>query len=161
MKGDPNIVQRLNRLLAGELTAIDQYFLHAEMYRNFGLPRLFERVNHEMEDEREHARALISRILFLEGTPDLATRAALQIGNDVPSMLKNDLAVEISVVQELREAIAACEQARDYVTREILEQMLDDTEEDHAHWLEQQLWLIGQVGLPNYLQSQMGSGSPS
>jgi bacterioferritin len=161
MQGDPNIVQRLNRLLAGELTAIDQYFLHAEMYRNFGLPRLFERVNHEMEDEREHARALISRILFLEGTPDLATRAPLQIGSDVPSMLKNDLAVEISVVQELREVIAACEQVRDYVTREILEKMLDDTEEDHAHWLEQQLWLIGQIGLPNYLQSQMGSGSPS
>lgn len=161
MQGDPSILQRLNSLLAGELTAIDQYFLHAEMYRNFGLHRLFERINHEVEDEREHARALIARILFLEGKPDLSTRAPLQIGADVPSMLKNDLAVEISVVQELREAIAACEQVRDYVTREMLEKLLDDTEEDHAHWLEQQLWLIGQIGLPNYLQSQMGSGSPS
>ncbi|HJW24647.1 MAG TPA: bacterioferritin [Rhodocyclaceae bacterium] len=161
MQGDTNILQRLNRLLAGELTAIDQYFLHAEMYRHFGLHKLYERVNHEMEDEREHARALISRILFLEGTPDLATRDALQIGADVPSMLKNDLAVEISVVNNLREVIAACEQVKDYVTREILENLLDDTEEDHAHWLEQQLWLIDQVGLPNYLQSQMGSGSPS
>lgn len=161
MQGDPSILQRLNSLLAGELTAIDQYFLHAEMYRNFGLHRLFERINHEVEDEREHARALIARILFLEGKPDLATRAPLQIGADVPSMLKNDLAVEISVVQELREAIAACEQVRDYVTREMLEKLLDDTEEDHAHWLEQQLWLIDQVGLPNYIQSQMGSGSPT
>lgn len=161
MQGDPSILQRLNSLLAGELTAIDQYFLHAEMYRNFGLHRLFERINHEVEDEREHARALIARILFLEGRPDLATRAPLQIGTDVPSMLRNDLAVEISVVQELREAIAACEQVRDYVTREMLEKLLDDTEEDHAHWLEQQLWLIDQVGLPNYIQSQMGSGSPS
>jgi len=160
MQGDPNILQRLNGLLAGELTAIDQYFLHAEMYRNFGLHRLFERVNHEMGDEREHARALIARILFLEGRPDLATRAPLKIGADVPAMLRNDLEVEISVVQELREVIAACEQVRDYVTREILEKMLDDTEEDHAHWLEQQLWLIDQIGLPNYLQSQMGSGSP-
>lgn len=161
MQGDPNILQRLNRLLAGELTAIDQYFLHAEMYRNLGLSRLFDRINHEIEDEREHARALISRILFLEGTPDLATRASLQIGNDVPSMLQNDLTVEISVTQELREAIAACEQGRDYVTREMLEKLLDDTEEDHARWLEQQLRLIDLVGLPNYLQSQIEPGAPS
>lgn len=161
MKGDNKILQELNRLLAGELTAIDQYFVHAEMYRNFGLHRLFERINHEMEEEREHARALIARILFLEGKPDLATRAPLQVGADVPSMLKNDLAVEITVVQNLRDVIAECEQAKDYVSREILEQMLDDTEEDHTHWLEQQLWLIDQIGLQNYLQSQMGSGSPT
>lgn len=161
MQGDPSILQHLNRLLAGELTAIDQYFLHAEMYKNFGLHKLFERINHEMEDEREHARTLIARILFLQGTPDLVSREPLQIGADVLAMLKNDLTVEYSVVQALREVIAACEQARDYVTREVLEKMLDDTEEDHAHWLEQQLWLIDQIGLPNYLQSQMGSGSPA
>jgi bacterioferritin len=161
MKGDKKIIQELNRLLAGELTAIDQYFLHAEMYRNFGLHKLFERIDHEVEDERGHARALIARMLFLEGTPDLATRVPLRIGTDVPSMLKNDLAVEIEVTKNLRDVIAECEQAKDYVTREILEQMLDDTEEDHAHWLEQQLWLIDQVGLQNYLQSQMGSGSPT
>lgn len=160
MQGDPSILQQLNRLLAGELTAIDQYFLHAEMYRNFGLHKLFERVDHEMEDERGHARALIARILFLEGTPDLATRAPLKIGADVPAMLQNDLAVEMDVVQNLRAVIAECEKARDYVSREILEKMLDDTEDDHAHWLEQQLWLIRQIGLPNYLQSQMGSASP-
>lgn len=161
MKGDKKILQRLNQLLAGELTAIDQYFLHAEMYKNWGLHRLFERVNHEMEDEREHARALIARILFLDGTPDLATREALKIGKDVPSMLENDLAVEYSVVAALKDVIAECEAAKDYVTREILEQMLDDTEQDHAHWLEQQLQLIKLTGLPNYLQSQMGNGSAS
>ncbi len=161
MKGDKKIIQRLNQLLAGELTAIDQYFIHAEMYKNFGLNRLFERVNHEMEDEREHARALIARILFLEGSPDLATREALKVGKDVPSMLENDLAVEYSVVKALKDVIAECEAAKDYVTREILEQMLDDTEQDHAHWLEQQLGLIKLTGLQNYLQSQMGSGSPA
>ncbi|WP_026685493.1 bacterioferritin [Azovibrio restrictus] len=161
MKGDKKIIQRLNQLLAGELTAIDQYFIHAEMYKNFGLNRLFERVNHEMEDEREHARALIARILFLEGTPDLATREALKVGKDVPAMLENDLAVEYSVVKALKDVIAECEAAKDYVTREILEQMLDDTEQDHAHWLEQQLGLIKLTGLQNYLQSQMGSGSPT
>ncbi|MDD3485022.1 bacterioferritin [Azovibrio restrictus] len=161
MKGDKKIIQRLNQLLAGELTAIDQYFIHAEMYKNFGLNRLFERVNHEMEDEREHARALIARILFLEGTPDLATREALKVGKDVPAMLENDLAVEYSVVKALKDVIAECEAAKDYVTREILEQMLDDTEQDHAHWLEQQLGLIKLTGLQNYLQSQMGSGSPA
>lgn len=160
MKGDKKIIQRLNQLLAGELTAIDQYFIHAEMYKNFGLNRLFERVNHEMEDEREHARALIARILFLEGTPDLATREALKVGKDVPAMLENDLAVEYSVVKALKDVIAECEAAKDYVTREILEQMLDDTEQDHAHWLEQQLGLIKLTGLQNYLQSQMG-GSPT
>ena len=160
MQGDPTILQHLNRLLAGELTAIDQYFLHAEMYRNFGLHELYERINHEMEEERDHARALIARILFLEGRPDLTRREPLNIGTDVPSMLKNDLDLEYAVVHSLREVIAACEQARDYVTREILEQMLDDTEEDHTRWLEQQLWLISQIGLPNYLQARMGSGSP-
>lgn len=159
MKGDKKIIQRLNQLLAGELTAIDQYFLHAEMYKNFGLQRLFERINHEMEDEREHARALIARILFLEGTPDLATREPLKIGKDVPAMLENDLAVEYAVVKALKEVIAECEAAKDYVTREILEQMLDDTEQDHAYWLEKQLNLIKLTGLPNYLQSQMGSGA--
>jgi bacterioferritin len=159
MQGNKKIIQRLNELLAGELTAIDQYFLHAEMYRNWGFGHLFERTNHEMEDEREHARALIARILFLEGIPDLSTRDALKIGKDVPSMLKNDLDVEYSVVKNLKAVIAECEATKDYVTREILEQMLDDTERDHTHWLEKQLHLIKATGLPNYLQSQMSSGA--
>ncbi|OHC63853.1 MAG: bacterioferritin [Rhodocyclales bacterium RIFCSPLOWO2_02_FULL_63_24] len=157
MKGETKIIASLNSLLAGELTAIDQYFIHSEMLANWGLHRLAERLRHEVEDERGHARALIARILFLEGVPDLATRAPLAVGKDVPHMLKNDLAVELDVVKALRAAIAECEKLHDYVTREMLEQLLEDTEEDHAHWLEQQLGLIRMVGQENYIQSQMGS----
>jgi bacterioferritin len=161
MQGDKKIIRRLNELLAGELMAIDQYFLHSEMYRNWGFHHLFERTRHEMEDEREHSRILIARILFLEGVPDLATREPLNIGKDVPSMLKNDLDVEYFVIKNLKAVIAECEATKDYVTREILEQMLDDTERDHAHWLEKQLHLIKTVGLSNYLQTQMVPGSPA
>ncbi|MDR0716292.1 MAG: bacterioferritin [Azoarcus sp.] len=156
MQGNAKIIERLNDLLAGELTAIDQYFCHAEMYRNWGFTRLFERTNHEMEDEREHSRALIARILFLEGVPNLAKREALKIGQDARSMLKSDLELEYSVIRNLRAVIAECEAAGDYLTREILEKMLDDTEEDHTHWLEKQLHLIEHIGLANYLQSQIG-----
>lgn len=159
MKGNAKIIALLNRLLAGELTAVDQYFVHSEMYANWGLGRLFERVHHEMDDEREHCRKLIARILFLEGKPDLATRAAMTVGADVKQMLENDLALEIGVVKAIRAGIAECEKAQDYVTREMLETLLVDTEEDHAHWLEQQLGLIRMVSLENYLQSQMGSAS--
>lgn len=160
MKGDKKIIAQLNSLLAGELTAIDQYFIHAEMYKDWGLNALFERINHEVDDERDHARQLIARILFLEGTPDLTKREpAIKVGKDVPSMLENDLAVEYAVVKHLKEVIADCEKAQDYVTREMLVVMLDDTEEDHAHWLEKQLRLIKLTGLPNYIQSQMGSGT--
>lgn len=157
MKGETRIIASLNSLLAGELTAIDQYFIHSEMLTNWGLHRIAERLRHEVDDERGHARALIARILFLEGVPDLATRAPLTVGKDVPHMLKNDLGVELSVVKALRAAIAECETLHDYVTREMLEQLLEDTEQDHAHWLEQQIGLIRMVGLENYLQSQMGS----
>lgn len=155
MKGDPKVVEHLNRLLAGELTAIDQYFVHSRMYENWGLSKLAERVGHEMTDETGHADMLIKRILFLEGVPDLSKREPLLVGHDVPSMLKSDLNVELSVVAALKEVIVYCESVKDYVTREILEVMLDDTEEDHAHWLEKQLGLIDKVGLTNYLQSQI------
>jgi bacterioferritin len=155
MKGDAKIIDLLNRLLAGELTAIDQYFCHSRMYQNWGLNKLHERIEHERSDEVGHAEALIQRILFLEGTPNLAVREPLKIGKDVPGMLKSDLDLELSVIGALKGAIAACETAHDYQTREILEKMLKDTEEDHAHWLEKQLWLIEKTGLQNYLQSQM------
>ncbi|NJA05025.1 bacterioferritin [Methylomonas sp. MED-D] len=155
MQGDKQVIDYLNELLAGELTAIDQYFVHSRMYQNWGLHKLYERIAHEVQDETNHADALIKRILFLEGTPNLSKRDPLLVGATVPEMLKNDLAVEISVVGALRKVIAYCESVRDYQTREILEVMLDDTEEDHAHWLEQQLGLIQIVGLENYLQSQM------
>ena len=159
MKGDTGIIDILNGLLTGELTAVDQYLIHGEMYANFGFAHLAEHSLHESAHEREHARALIQRILFLEGTPDLSKRNPLKIGNTVPEMLQSDLDVEYHVVGELKKAIAACEVAKDYVTREMLVQQLEDTEMDHAYWLEQQLRLIGFVGLQNYQQSQMGSSS--
>lgn len=155
MKGDAKVVDLLNRLLAGELTAIDQYFCHSRMYQNWGLNKLYERIEHERTDEVGHAEVLIKRILFLEGMPNLGVRAPLRIGQDVPGMLKNDLDLELSVIAALKGAISACETARDYETRNLLQKMLADTEEDHARWLEQQLWLINKTGLQNYLQSQM------
>lgn len=155
MKGDAKVIEILNRLLAGELTAADQYFTHSRMYDNWGLKKLYERVGHEMHDELGHADQLIKRILFLEGFPDLSKREPLKIGHDVPDMLRNDLDLERSVVTALREAIAYCESVKHFVTRHMLEHMLDDTADDHTHWLEQQLGLIDKVGLKNYLQSQM------
>lgn len=156
MKGNSKIIKELNQLLAAELAARDQYFIHSRMYADWGLGKLHERLGHEMQEETEHASRLIERILFLEGKPDLSKAVALKVGGDVPSMLKNDLAMELSVVAALRKAIALCEQNGDYQSREILEALLKDTEEDHAYWLEQQLGLIDKVGLQNYLQSQLG-----
>ena len=155
MKGEKHVIEHLNKLLAGELTAMDQYFIHSRMFLDWGFDKLYERIAHEMEDEKGHASLLIERILFLEGTPDLGQRAALTVGKTVPEMLENDLALEISVVKALREAIAHCESVQDYQTREILAAMLADTEEDHTYWLEKQLGLIQKLGLQNYLQSQL------
>ena len=155
MKGHNKIINTLNELLAGELAAMDQYFIHSRMFDDWGLSKLFERIDHEMDDEKQHADMLIKRILFLEGTPDLSSRSGLNIGKDVPGMLENDLALEKTVITDLKKAIACCEQEHDYQTREILEVMLADTEEDHAYWLEKQLGLIDKIGLQNYLQSQM------
>jgi bacterioferritin len=155
MKGNTKIIDTLNQLLAGELTSMDQYFTHSRMYEDWGLSKLYERIDHEMDDEKQHADLLIKRILFLEGVPAVGNRSPLKIGKDVREMLKNDLELEYSVIAALREAIATCEQERDYQTREILEGMLADTEEDHTYWLEQQLGLIEKVGLKNYVQSQM------
>lgn len=155
MRGDEKIIGYLNQLLAGELTAADQYFLQSCTFENWGFSKLHERYKHEMEDELGHATALIERILFLEGAPNVADRAALNIGADVPEMLRNNLALELEVVGALKEAIAYCESSRDYQTRELLVGLLKDTEEDHTLWLETQLGLIGKVGVENYLQSQM------
>ncbi|MGR8997893.1 MAG: bacterioferritin [Gammaproteobacteria bacterium] len=155
MKGDKKVIEHLNKLLAGELTAMDQYFIHSRMYQDWGFDKLYERINHEMQDETGHADALIKRILFLEGVPDLSKRAPLTIGGHVPEMLKNDLELELNVVASLKEVIAYCESVNDYTTREILESMLQDTEDDHTYWLEKQLGLIDRIGLENYLQSQV------
>jgi len=155
MQGDKQVIEQLNQLLSGELTAADQYFIHSRMYQNWGFDKLYERIGHEVQDELGHADALIKRILFLEGIPDLSKRDPLHVGSSVPEMLKNDLALELSVVTALRKVIAFCEQRQDYQTREILRSMLEDTEDDHAHWLEKQLGLIERIGLENYLQSQL------
>ena len=155
MQGKQQIIDALNTLLANELSAMDQYFIHSRMYLDWGLRKLYERIDHEVTDEKAHASAIIERILFLEGTPNMSQRDALQIGHDVPTMLQNDLNVEYSVGKLLKQTMALCEQEQDYVTRAMLQQLLDDTENDHAHWLEQQLRHIKLLGLPNYLQAQL------
>jgi len=155
MQGSNKVIDALNKLLANELAAMDQYFIHSRMYQDWGLNKLYERIDHEFDDEKGHASALIERILFLEGTPDMSKRDGLMIGKDVPSMLENDLKVEYAVDALLKDSIALCESEKDYVTRDILTTLLDDTEKDHAYWLEQQLRLIKMLGLPNYLQSQL------
>lgn len=155
MKGNTKIIKTLNSLLGGELTAMDQYFIHSRMYQDWGLDKLYERIDHEFDDEKGHASNLIERILFLEGTPDLTKREDLKVGKDVPEMLENDLKLEYAIDKALKAAIKVCEEEQDYQSREILEAMLADTEEDHAYWLEKQLGLIKKIGLKNYLQSQM------
>lgn len=153
MKGNQEVIDYLNQLIAGELAARDQYFIHSRMYAEWGYNKLFEAIDHETEHEKQHADAMIRRVLTLEATPACAPHA-LNIGSDVKSMLENDLALEYSVRDALKKGIALCEQHQDYVTRNLLVEQLKDTEEDHALWLEQQLRQIEQMGLQNYLQSQ-------
>lgn len=154
MSGSPAVLVALNALLVDELAARDQYFIHSRMLAEWGFDKAAARIAHEMEDETGHADALIRRILMLGGHPDMKP-SALTIGHDLPEVFANDLAVEVSVTAHLREVMALCERERDFVTRDILLPMLIDTEEDHAHWLSQQLNLIRLMGLPNYLQSQL------
>jgi bacterioferritin len=160
MKGDRNIIQLLNAQLTRELTAVNQYFLHARMYRQWGLKKLGEVEYHESIEEMKHADRLIERILMLEGLPNLQDLGKLRIGENVQEMLSADLEVERGSHTALKEGVAACEAARDFVSREILEDILDDTEQ-HIDWIETQLELIAKVGVQNYLQSQMETGSPS
>jgi len=140
---------------------MDQYLAHSKIYEDWGINKLHEKLAHEYEEELDHAKALIERILFLEGTPDTVSRDKVNVGSNVKEMLENDLAAEHVVAESLRNIIAVCEEERDYVTREILEKLLDDTEMDHIYWLEQHLGLIEKIGLQNYIQSQMASGSPA
>jgi bacterioferritin len=155
MKGSTKVVDELKSLLACELAARDQYFIHSRMYEDWGLMKLYERISHEAEEETEHADLLIRRILFLEETPDVNIQDKVNVGSDVPSMLKSDLNVEYEVGLALKKAMKICEEEKDYVTRDILLKLLDDTEMDHTWWLEKQLGLIDKIGLQNYLQSQM------
>lgn len=156
MKGNAKVLEALGRLLTRELTAADQYFTHSRMCADWGYHRIAERIAHERAEELAHADRIMRRILFLEGTPDAGARETLNIGADVPAMLRNDLDYELAVVRGLREAIALCEREQDYQTRAMLRELLADTEEDHTHWLEQQLRLIDSMGLQGYLQSAAG-----
>ncbi|WP_339490023.1 bacterioferritin [Pseudomonas sp. EL_65y_Pfl2_R95] len=154
MKGHQEVIDYFKVLLKGELAARDQYFVHSRYYEDWGFTKLFERINHEMEEETQHADALLKRILFLEGTPDM-TPDTFVFGQSVPEMLKLDLALEYHVRAALCKGIELCERVQDYPSRDILLTQLKDTEEDHAYWLEIQLQLIDKMGLQNYLQAQM------
>ena len=151
MKGSKEVVKCLNALLTNELTAIDQYLVQSRMLENWGYGKLHERISHESDDERGHAAKLIERILFLDGEPDVAARAKLRIGSDPKQMLENDLDFELEVARSLNDAIALCRDEGDNGTREMLEELLNDTERDHVFWFESQLKLIDEVGLKNYL----------
>ena len=155
MKGVPQVVNTLNGLLAGELMAADQYLAHGEIYSDLGLVRLAEHTLHESDHEREHARAIIQRILFLEGEPDVASRLPMTIGKSVEEMLNNDLQIEYQVATHLKKAVEICEANQDFVSRDMLVLQIEDTEMDHAYFLEKQIRLIELVGIENYLQSQL------
>ncbi|MBO9679998.1 MAG: bacterioferritin [Acidovorax sp.] len=159
MQGNPQVVDYLKDLLRGELAARDQYFIHSRIYEDQGFTRLYARLDHEMQEETQHADALLRRILMLGGLPDMRPKAFVP-GAEVTEMLRKDLATEYEVRAALQGGIALCESERDYVSRDILLAQLRDTEEDHAYWLEKQIGLIDKIGLQNYLQSQ-ASGDPA
>lgn len=154
MKGDAKVIEYLNRALENELTAINQYFLHARMYKNWGFEKLNEKEYHESIDEMKHADLLIERVLFLEGLPNLQNIGKILIGENPKEMLGCDLKLELIAIPLLREAIEYCESIKDFISREIFAGILA-SEEEHVDWLETQLELIEKVGIENYLQSQM------
>ena len=152
MQGDKNVIQRLNQVLKNELTAINQYFLHARMFRNWGFRKLDELEYRESVDEMKHADRLINRILYLEGLPNLQDLGRLRIGENVKEALECDLQLELESRKDLIAAVADCERAEDYVSRELFVDIME-SEEEHIDWLETQIALVDQVGIQNFLQS--------
>ena len=153
MKGDQKVIEFLNRALGNELVAINQYFLHAKMYKDWGFQALYEHEYHESIDEMKHADMLVERILFLEGLPNLQDLGKLMIGENTKEMLNCDLKLEQMAVPDLRDGIEYCESVRDYVTRDLFREILA-SEEEHIDWLETQLEMISQMGIQNYIQLQ-------
>ena len=158
MKGDPKIIVHLNKVLANELIAINQYFLHARIYDDWGLKALGHKEYHESIDEMKHADELVKRVLFLEGLPNLQDLGKLRIGETVEEMLRCDLSLEMDAIPDLKVAIAYAESVQDYISRDLFQEILED-EEDHVDWLETQLDLIARIGLENYQQSQLHAES--
>ena len=154
MRGNPEVIDYLNMLIGGELAARDQYLIHSRMYEDWGLSKIYERIDHEMQEEASHADSIIRRVLFLGAQPNM-NREGINVGTDVVSCLKADLALEYHVREKLAIGIKLCEEKGDYISRDMLRQQLSDTEEDHTYWLEKQLRLIELIGLQNYIQSQM------
>lgn len=156
MKSDATVIKHLNQALANELIAINQYFLHSRMYKDWGLHVLAEKEHAESIDEMKHADQLIERILFLEGLPNLQNLGKLLIGENTKEMLECDLKLEMLACPDLKEGIAYCESCGDYVSRDLFSSILD-SEEEHIDWLETQLGLVDKIGLENYQQSMIGT----
>ncbi len=153
MQGDTTVIEHLNRVLRNELTAINQYFLHSRIYKDWGLSKLAEHEHAESIDEMKHADSLIERTLFLEGLPNMQDMGKLRIGEDVEEMLQCDLDLELDAIPDLKAAITYCESRKDFVSRELFDEILK-SEEEHVDWLETQLGLIERMGVENYIQSQ-------
>ena len=155
MKGNKDIINAMNKLLTAELTAIDFYFIHGTVLEDMGYTKLSEQFKHERDDEQKHATVIIERMIFLDGTPEVGSRLPFQVAPDVKAMLEDDLQAEQNVRELLVECIDLCLKHKDFGTKEALEPLLMDTEEDHIDWLETQLSIIEDVGLDNYLAEKL------